>query len=40
MSQIEYKNWIPSAEQTPTITLNEAKEKWAIQKNRIQQAFQ
>ncbi len=39
MSQSEFEKLIAEAEQSPLITLNEAKEKWARQKERFQQSI-
>jgi len=31
----EFKNWVKNAEQTSTLSLNEAKEKWASKKKQL-----
>jgi hypothetical protein len=36
ISDIDFKNWIEYAENTPTLTLNEAKQQWSSQKRKLQ----
>ena len=35
LSLSEFRNWIKDAEQAPTISLNEAKEKWASKRKQL-----
>lgn len=37
LSLKEFKNWIKAAEQTPSVSLTEAQEKWANKKKQLQQ---
>ncbi len=36
MSDEDFRNWIEFAENTPSLTLNEAKQRWADQKKKLQ----
>jgi hypothetical protein len=36
ISEVDFKNWIEYAENTPTLSLNEAKKQWSSQKRKLQ----
>jgi hypothetical protein len=36
ISEVDFKNWIEYAENTPTLSLNEAKQQWSSQKRKLQ----
>ncbi len=36
MSDEDFRNWIEFAENTPSLTLNEAKKRWADKKQKLQ----
>ncbi len=36
MTETEFKNWVEKAEATPTITLQQAKNKWAEKRHKLQ----
>ena len=36
ISEEDYKNWLGYAENNPTISLTEAKQKWEVQKSKLQ----
>ena len=36
IGEVDFKNWIEYAENTPTLSLNEAKQQWSSQKRKLQ----
>ena len=36
INEIDFRKWVEYAETLPTVTLNEAKQRWSVQKKKLQ----